>query len=767
MIEKISQAWIEFEKYLIETRYAVRDPKTEKPLENSWSDIVKRIDKYLFTISLSQELNEFWQEVGLKNELFEKTLEAIKERLVIPATPALMSFGNPYTRRKGYFSCYPLGYVPDTMDGIYETCNKMREIYMRGGGCGIDVSKLRAKNSSVDNGQGIASGPVGFLPLFDAVTGTTNQGGRRRGALLVQMHWKHPDIRRFIKAKKLVPALSQIIWSAPDDERIDVPLSNMNISVVVDEEFFKIGSSLFNEIAENMWRSGDPGLLFLHNMLKYSPFNWKDDERDYPGFSNPCGEYLAPANTACNLVSINVAKIAKSSLDSDGKFNFEKFYRKVFDVAYLACFWGTVLLFMDEGYPLQEIKETTQRVKPVGVGMTGFHTALLLAYDGNVRYGYDEESLEFAENTQIALTLGTLKCSADLVELTNKVYKWNKEFLEIHLEELEERISGNKLFFKDEMDFIKAVANKYQGFFHSATTSQPPTGSVSMFARVAGDTGIEPMFDIELKRRVRDFYTGKWKEVVLVTEYLADKLEDKEFRKRVERQLAHEIKPLFQLEILARLQKFVHTGISKTINCPKETTIDELKELVERSIKYRLKGFTVFRDGCREDTVYVKEKEENEVNGVLNEVRDAYVYEVDGTVKAYITTSFDSDGNLREVFINVGKAGTTLNSMFQAVGRIISVGLRHDARLAEKFIKTLKGIEIGEFYRCGKIKAKGLPDMIAKVMEDVIERRKGKNCEASYIEEKKVGDLCPQCGTLSLMREGNCMVCEKCGFTTC
>jgi hypothetical protein len=110
----------------------------------------------------------------------------------------------------------------------------------------------------------------------------------------------------------------------------------------------------------------------------------------------------------------------------------------------------------------------------------------------------------------------------------------------------------------------------------------------------------------------------------------------------------------------------------------------------------------------------------------LNFVRDAYVYEVSGVVKAYITVSFDEEGNLREVFVNVGKAGTTLNSMFQAVGRIISVGLRHDPSLAEKFIKTLKGIEMGEFYNCGELRAKGLPDMIAKVMEDAIKRRKGK-----------------------------------------
>jgi ribonucleoside-diphosphate reductase alpha chain len=151
----------------------------------------------------------------------------------------------------------------------------------------------------------------------------------------------------------------------------------------------------------------------------------------------------------------------------------------------------------------------------------------------------------------------------------------------------------------------------------------------------------------------------------------------------------------------------------------------------------------------------------------LESVREGYVYEVEGTVKAYITVSFDEEGNLREVFVNVGKAGTTLNSMFQAVGRIISVGLRHDARLAKKFIKTLKGIEMGEFYRCGELRAKGLPDMIAKVMEDAIRRRKSEDCDEKKVEIRKIGDLCPQCGELSVVREGNCMSCERCGFTTC
>jgi len=167
----------------------------------------------------------------------------------------------------------------------------------------------------------------------------------------------------------------------------------------------------------------------------------------------------------------------------------------------------------------------------------------------------------------------------------------------------------------------------------------------------------------------------------------------------------------------------------------------------------------------------------------LNSVRDALVYEVDGVVKAYITVSFDGEGNLREVFVNVGKAGTTLNSMFQAVGRVISVGLRDNAGLVDKFIDTLKGVGGGEFYRCGELRGKSLPDMIAKVMEDAVRRRRGdvrgevrveegnekKGIEGGVerVERRKVGDLCPVCGELAVVRMGNCMHCENCGYSTC
>jgi len=755
--------WDDVERYFITTRYAVRSEDGKQVLESSWDDMVDRFERYYRGRKVKSVIErEFFMLVNI-DDLITELLQAIRERLIIPATPFLMSFGNEYTRRKGYFSCYPLGYVPDTMEGIYKVCEDMMEICMRGGGCGIDVSLLRQKNSAVDCGQGLASGPVGFLPLFDAVTGSTNQGGRRRGALLVQMSWKHPDIVRFIKAKSLVPVISSVVWDAREDEKIDIPLSNMNISVVVDDEFFdEKNDELFSIIAEQMWRSGDPGLLFLDNMLRYSPFNYEMDERDFPCFSNPCGEYLAPAYTSCNLVTVNVAKIA-SQCAGWGRFDFDKFYSEVFRVARLACIHGNILVHLDEGYPLDEIREATQRVRPVGVGMTGFHTALLLAYDGNVRYGKDEESLKFAESTQAALTLGTLEMSALLAEATGKVYQWNKSYLDLHLDELGEAVCSSC---RDSFEFVRSVGKRLGGFYNSVTTSQPPTGSVSLFAHVAGDTGIEPMFDVFLRRRVRDFRTSEWKEVEIVTEYLVDKLSDKNFRERVEKQLAHELKPLEQLEVVSSFQKFIHTGVSKTINCPYETSVDEIKELIKESMRLRLKGFTVFRDRCRSDTVYVKNRggKEEKVVDELSPVRSGLVYEVRGTVNAYITTTFDNDKNLREVFVTIGKSGTTLNSVSQAFGRVISVALRRYPDLCERFVETLKGIESGEFYSCDGFTSKSIPDVIARVMEDAVMRVKGMEVGC---KEGAVGDLCPVCGNLSLMRQGNCRVCEKCGYSTC
>jgi ribonucleoside-diphosphate reductase alpha chain len=541
---------------------------------------------------------------------------------------------------------------------------------------------------------------------------------------------------------------------------------------VVDEEFWERAGELLDLIAENAWKSGDPGFLFIDNMRKYSPFNPKKyGEHHDPAFSNPCGEYLAPAFTSCNLITVNVAKIAKECVKRNKEFDFNEFFKRVARYGELAVYLGSYLVQRNDGYPIDLIRERTQEVRPVGVGMTGFHTAMLLAYDGDVVYGRDEESIRFARMTQASLTIGTLTASSILAKKTGIVYEWNPEYLELHLNELREVVEKEKLPLVKRLNLVEEVARTMGGFYNSVTTSQPPTGSVSQFARVGGDTGIEPTYAIELQRRVRDFYTNTWKTVTVVTEYLIDRLEDENFRKKVERQLAYEIKPEEQIAVLEALQQFVHTGISKTINVPENTSVEDLKRLIVASRNARLKGFTVFRENCRVDTVYVSparvKKEEEKEKDDLPPTRSATVYEVRGTVNAYVTTTFDDSKRIREVFITVGKAGTTLNGMFQAFGRIMSVALRRHPELINRFIQTLEGIETGEFYSCNGIFGRSLPDVIAKILKKAMEDASAESRVESEFQETGSGDLCPACGKLTYYKNGNCKTCKSCGYTTC
>ena len=154
-------------------------------------------------------------------------------------------------------------------------------------------------------------------------------------------------------------------------------------------------------------------------------------------------------------------------------------------------------------------------------------------------------------------------------------------------------------------------------------------------------------------------------------------------------------------------------------------------------------------------------------------MRAGRVYEIRGPVNAYVTTTYDELNRLREVFVSVGKAGTTLNSMFQAVGRLISVALRRHPDLAERFVKTLEGIESGEFYSCNNLRGRSLPDMIAQIMKHALATPvttipdKNNFDPPNTIPKENGGDFCPGCGGLSLRRSGGCKQCSRCGYTTC
>ncbi|MDR0620809.1 MAG: hypothetical protein LBJ61_02885, partial [Deltaproteobacteria bacterium] len=698
-LNEADKVWQSLEEYLTATRYAVRDPKTGDPLEKNFTAMLEsRIIPPLIA-----------KETPMSGSpLLGELKAALLNRQLIPASPLLMAFGNPHTRRPGYFSCYPLGWVGDSLAEIEIARQRMRYIYMAGGGAGIDISKLRAKGSPVDSGQGMASGPVGFLPDFDAVTGTTNQGGRRRGALLVQMDWNHPDIADFVKAKNFNAKLNGFIKSLPPEERPDQSplLSNMNISVNAFGDFWE-NAALIRLIAENMWHTGDPGLLFVDNMLRHSPLKGEDE----PRFSNPCGEYLASAGTACNLITVNAASLARLAMDEltqegmspDSADWTEKFcyhfWGHMSRTAGLACLLGNIVLDFDEGYPLPDIREKTQALKPVGVGMSGFHTALILAHFGRAVYG-DPQSVDFAKKSQAALTMGTLSLSAELARRTGHVYE-NAEYWTRHLDELADTLYDSAIggLARSTISDLKNLVEEKGGFYNCVTTSQAPTGSVSVFLRNI-DTGIEPFFALETDRRILDSHDG-WITKTLRPAELWDLFaRHPELKERAEAQTALKLTPHQQINMLAAFQYHNHTGVSKTVNVPHETTPEEIEKLIYLSRDQRLKGFTVYRDGSLTGIISVaqpkQKKYTDDDSGVANERESRTFTARSHNLKAHITLSNDSEGNIREVFVTAGEVGADINALFAAFGMILSTSLKCEPDLFAPLVNTLCKVRMGE-----------------------------------------------------------------------
>ncbi|MDR3155441.1 MAG: hypothetical protein LBW85_14530 [Deltaproteobacteria bacterium] len=746
--------WKRYEDYLVRTRYSVRDPETGEPLESSFDQMLE--NRIIPAIT----------EAGTKGGVvsphdLQSIAAAIRGRLIMPATPALMSLGNSRTRRPGYFSCYPMGPVEDSLDGIDAMKAKMRKIYVSGGGVGIDVSGLRPKGSLIDCGQGTASGPVSFLQDFDAVTGTTNQGGRRRGALLVQMDWHHPDIREFVTAKNLNGKLARLAKALPEEERPSQTgvLTNMNLSVNVFGGFWE-DEGLIDLIARNMWESGDPGLLFTDNMLSHSPFRAEDD----PRFSNPCGEFLAPAGLACNLITVNAAKLALEAL------NIRDFYEKLFYAGRLACILGNVILDMKQGYPLDEIRKKTQNMRPVGVGMSGFHAAILRQH--YMPYG-SIDSIRLAHTCQCLLTLGTLQGSLDGNRFNAPVYEnhdfWNRHLHEMKLHDFFPYDPFTDIF-RSPFERLAEFVEVYGGFPNCVTTSQPPTGSVSAFLHNL-DTGIEPFFGPRVERRVRT-PEGGWETFVLEP--------PEDVKRFLEGPEAHptalNMDPDSQLEMLGAFQKYCHTGISKTVNLPASATVEDVKRLILKARDMRLKGFTVYRDGSLDGVLTVRAEKSPEpavpapaAPYDLDGDRPAYIFKAEGqSLSAHVTLAHDPDNEIREVFIAAGTLGADVNSLFAAIGMILSVSLQHDPALFAPLVKVLCKVRMDQRFRINMpggppVIGTSLPHAIGLLMETHRARLEG----ASPPEPQGGYDLCPECHELSLKRSGSCNKCLSCGYSSC
>lgn len=719
--EDAVREWDRFEKYLIQARYSVRDPATGVPMEENLDAVLDRV---------SAEFRH--PEVG----------PALRERLFITATPFLMNGGNRYTCRQGFYSCYPLGTVEDSTEAIFDMERDLVTIFQHAGGGGIDVSKLRPKGSMVDNGQGLASGPVSFAKGFSHLSARISQGGKRRGALMIQADWDIKDVEEFITFKGDNPG----------------KYTGCNVSLNITSDDFWKDEKLLGLVARYIWKSGDPGLLFTAKSLKNTPV----PEKYNPVFSNPCGEYLSTKDTACNLLTVNLKKCL-------GTDDFDAYLGMVYEAARLAAIAGNEILDLGGFPPIERIRKNTLKFRPIGIGFTALHQAM---NHFGISYADPEAAPRFAKATQLALMLGSMQGSMDYGEFARengnelKPREWRKDYCQ-RLEEEAKRFVCAEFDqaekWEERVDRIFAFIYENGGLYNSVTTSQAPTGSISQLLRVAC-TGVEPYFSMIQTRKVKDL-DDSWLDFTLVPlefySYSKEKLD------WVAEQTAHNIPPFQQIRILEACQAFNHTAVSKTINLPADTTEEDILKILEHARDSNLKGITMFRDSSMEGVLSDHSAASEDASDFSDlDERSGSTFKWRGPAPLYITANKGPHNHVREVFLNTTKSGSTLHGMSEALGRVISVALQHDYRLVGKIVRTLEDISSDGAWHNGRLgRVYSIPAALARVLEKCA--AKDSEEDPAPYNEPSTYVSCPVCGKLSMRRSGGCNSCVSCGYSSC
>jgi ribonucleoside-diphosphate reductase alpha chain len=554
---------------------------------------------------------------GLFNK-YEKAVGAFYELMVsrrfMPNTPAIANFGNVLGMGS---ACFVLG-VDDSIESIMETLKQTAVVFKAGGGMGYNFSKLRPEGDYVSSTSGVASGPISFMMLFDTMTDVIKQGGIRRGANMGILNSNHPDVEKFITAKKGNKALRNFNISVllmPDfwecyNKNKPYALVNPRTGQVVREVNPRL---LFDMIVYQAWESAEPGVIFFDHVNEYNPFF------KHLGpivTTNPCGEVLLYPNESCNLGSINVWPFAKR--DDNGKITYD------WDGLREAVYTGS--RFLDNvidvnNFPLKAIEEMTLATRKIGLGVMGLADLLF-----ELRSAYNsDEGRKFMEELMEFINYHSKLASIDLAKERGPVPYYDKSFYP----EGKLPFAGfaNRKLWHFDWDKVAEMI-KQHGVRNGYTTVIAPTGSISMIAGCS--SGIEPVYSLVYEKHVKVgnfYYIDSVFERVMTEEGLFgdDLLRDvndhggsiqrisyiPEDLKRVYI-TAMDIRPEDHIRALAAFQRWTDSSISKTNNFPANATVEDMRESYLLAYKLGCKDVTVYRDTSIKGQVLVVPRKKTE-----------------------------------------------------------------------------------------------------------------------------------------------------------
>jgi len=587
-------------------------------------EVVETVQEMLLRVASHMAKPEVqWGDTNLVSQVAEMFYERMSTFKLVCAGKAMFEAGNPGGTGQ-LSSCFVLP-IEDSIDAIFKTLGEAAVVHKNNGGTGFNFSKIRPHGDKVKNVPGAASGPVDFIRAYSAALAQILQGAKRQGANIAILNASHPDIEEFIELKDT-----------------DGTIKNFNVSVGVTDEFMRAvergeywnlinprngevvrrikAQSLFDKIAKQAWKTGDPGLAFLDTV---------EARNTVPKYGvmdacNPCGEIFLFPYESCNLATIDLARHLRMARATRWEVDWEELQKTV----------QVGVRFLDNmieinTYPVPEIEETVKNGnRRIGLGVMGFAHML---YKLGVPYN-SSKAVSIARELSKFIYENAVKASKELAQVRGNFPNWD----------------------------LSIYASKKQPMRNCAVTMVAPTGTISILADTS--SGIEPVFSLVTVRRT--FYEDNksnhsTKELVMVDpvfeEYLNNSklhtVNSKQVIKRIEagdysdltkeeRQLfvtTHNISPEWHIKIQAAWQAYFDNSISKTVNFPNEASVEDVKTAYMQAWKGKCKGITIYRDGSKDDQVLstVKHEQSDEVLQQMCPECGGKLSKVEGCAKCY------------------------------------------------------------------------------------------------------------------------------------
>jgi ribonucleoside-diphosphate reductase alpha chain len=698
--------------------------------------------------------------------------DAFRDELAHLLVEQKMAFNSPVwfnvgVQAKPQCSACFINSLQDNMESIMNLAKTEGMLFKWGSGTGTNFSTLRGSHESLSGG-GIASGPVSFMKGFDAFAGVIKSGGKtRRAAKMVILNADHPDIVEFIDSKMKEERKAHVLIEQGYDSSIDgeaygsVFFQNANHSVRVTDEFMQ-GSEedrdwwtrnvndgkpveqfrardLLRRISESAWHCGDPGVQFDTTINRWH--TCKATDRIYA--SNPCSEYMFLDDTACNLASLNLLKF----LGRNGQFDVEG-YRHAVDITITA----QEIVVDNASYPTERIARNSHDYRPLGLGYANLGALLMslaVPYDSDA--GRDicgaitalMTGEAYYQSSKIAERMGPFPGYVRNSQAMIDVVRMHRDALRpIKRENVQPSLLDAA---QESWDNALAHGEKY-GYKNSQVTVLAPTGTIG-FMMDCDTTGIEP--DLALVKQKKLVGGGVIKivnntvpQALMRLEYPPERVAlivdfiDRNGTIEGAPGLKPEDLPVFDcsltpagggrsiswrghLKMMAAAQPFLSGAISKTINMPEESTVEDIMEAYIESWKLGLKAVAIYRDNSKRSqplSAAGKKESTADAAGVaagkaeapaapvqqqlfqyaqrhkLPSERESITHKFSiGGHEGYLTVGKYADGTPGEIFIKMAKEGSTLSGIMDAFALSVSIALQYGVpmrALVDKFVNS-------------------------------------------------------------------------------